>query len=96
MFVYLVFDISRTAGGDKNSGQFTSSHGGGDVQGRISVLISSTNHFILKNKEKKRESIKNKKNYKNKRETFVVVVVVTLFCSETLHWALTRMRITPA
>ena len=47
-FVYLVFDISRTAGGDKNSGQFTPSHGGGDVQRRISVLISSTNHFILK------------------------------------------------
>jgi hypothetical protein len=46
-FVYLVFDISRTAGGDKNSGQFTSSHGGGDVQRRISVLISSTNHFIF-------------------------------------------------
>jgi hypothetical protein len=70
------------------------------------AMCSAVSPFLLvqriilfkKNKEKKGGNPLKTKNYKNKREAFVVVVVVvvTLFCSETLHWALTRMRITPA
>jgi hypothetical protein len=37
--LYLVFDVGGTAGGDEDPSQLATAHGGGDVQGRVSVLV---------------------------------------------------------
>jgi hypothetical protein len=50
--IYLVFDVGGTAGGDEDPSQLATAHGGGDVQGRVSVLVFWTRRidsFQLRN-----------------------------------------------